>query len=65
MEKERDTVSPLHSFESNNSATEDLGKTKYERKVTLEQQYIVRIMCRNDESSWLFTNRTNRLSANR
>ena len=25
MEQERDTVSPLHSFESENSATEDLG----------------------------------------
>jgi hypothetical protein len=42
MEEERDTDSPLHSFESDNSATEDLGKPKYERKVTLEQQYMSR-----------------------
>ena len=47
MEEERNTVSPLHSFESDNSATttatpEDLGKPKYERKVTLEQQYMSR-----------------------
>ena len=44
MEEERDTVSPLQSFESDNSqaTTEDLGKPKYERKVTLEQQYMSR-----------------------
>ena len=42
MEEERETVSPLHSFESDNSANEDLGKPKYERKVTLDQQYMSR-----------------------
>ena len=44
MEEERDTVSPLQSFESDNSqaTTEDIGKPKYERKVTLEQQYMSR-----------------------
>ena len=42
MEEERDTVSPINSFDS--SATEDLGtgNPKYERKVTLEQQYMSR-----------------------
>ena len=46
MEEERDTVSPLQSFESDNSqaTTEDLGKPKYERKVTLEQQYMYELI---------------------
>jgi hypothetical protein len=49
MEEERVTVSPLHSFESDNSATtEELEKPKYERKVTLEQQYMSREQKRSE-----------------
>ena len=50
MEEERDNISPLHSFESDNSAAteENLGKPKYERKVTLEQQYMSREQKRTD-----------------
>ena len=49
MEEERVTVSPLHSFESDNLATtEELEKPKYERKVTLEQQYMSREQKRSE-----------------